>query len=130
MTETPQFDEIVTRYIQLRDHKAALKKQYEETVGPVTEAMEKIENALLKHLQATGTESMRTSAGTFYKTTSTKATVADRDGFMSFVKDNDLWALLEVRAAKTAVEQYRTEHNDLPPGINWTETYVVNVRRS
>ena len=31
---------------------------------------------------------------------------------------------------KQAVEQYKEEHGDLPPGINWREEVVVNVRRS
>jgi hypothetical protein len=49
---------------------------------------------------------------------------------MNFVKDKEEWSLLEVRAAKTAVEQFRSIHDDIPPGISMREERVVNVRRS
>jgi hypothetical protein len=49
---------------------------------------------------------------------------------MTHVRENDDWALLEVRASKSAVEQYRENNNDLPPGISMREERVVNVRRS
>ena len=30
---------------------------------------------------------------------------------------------------KTAVEQFKAVNDDLPPGVNWAETQVVNFRR-
>lgn len=130
MSEPAKLDSIVERYIALRDRKSEMKKEYDSKVAAIDEGLEKIENFMLKHLQSTGSSSIRTEAGTFFKQVVTKASVADKDTFMSYVRDNDLWALLEVRASKSAVDQFRTEHNDLPPGINWTETLTVNVRRS
>jgi hypothetical protein len=50
---------------------------------------------------------------------------------MEHVKSNEDWGLLEVRVSKTAVEQYREQHDDdLPPGVNIREERVVNVRRT
>lgn len=40
-----------------------------------------------------------------------------------------MWALLEVRPSKSAVEQCRDEFNDLPPGVNYSEYVEVQVRR-
>jgi hypothetical protein len=38
--------------------------------------------------------------------------------------------MLERRVSKAAVEQYKDEHGNLPPGINWREEITINVRRS
>jgi hypothetical protein len=50
---------------------------------------------------------------------------------MEFVKANEEWSLLEVRASKTAIEQFRdSNNNELPPGVNIRSERVVNIRRS
>jgi hypothetical protein len=36
---------------------------------------------------------------------------------------------MDVRAAKSAIIQYKTANDDLPPGINWRAERVVNFRR-
>ena len=51
------------------------------------------------------------------------------DTLLDHVKDNDAWEMLERRVNKTAVEQFKAVNDDLPPGINWSETQVVNFRR-
>lgn len=128
-TRPAQLDEIVTRYLQLRDAKADKKKAYEAEVKEIDTAMTRIENFLLNHLNTCGASSVKTDVGTFFKKTSTKVTTGDRDEFLGFVRKSEAWALLEVRPSKSAVEQYRDEHNDLPPGINYSEYVEVQVRR-
>jgi len=56
--------------------------------------------------------------------------VADKDAFMTHVKSNEDWQLMEIRCSKTAVEQYKAEHDDLPPGVTWRAERAVNIRRS
>jgi hypothetical protein len=57
--------------------------------------------------------------------------VADRDAFLhGFVIPNEAWEFLENRVSKSAVEQFKEANNDLPPGLNWREERVVNIRRS
>lgn len=122
-------DSIVEKYIALRDKKAEVKKEYEQRVAKITEVMAKAEAVLLKHFDEAGIESVKTAAGTAYKSHRTNATVADWDSFLSHVQRNDAWELLEHRAAKKAVEEYKANHGDIPPGVNWSSEIVVNVRR-
>jgi hypothetical protein len=56
--------------------------------------------------------------------------VADWDYVLDYIQKNELWNMLEKRVSKQAVEQYVEEHGNLPPGINWREELVVNIRRS
>jgi phage host-nuclease inhibitor protein Gam len=126
-----KLSEAVSLYIQMRDKKAQMKADFEASVAPLNEKMDKLEAKLLDVFNKTGMDSVKTEFGTAYATTRTTASVADREAFMEYVKANEEWALLEVRTSKTAVEQYRAANdNDLPPGVNLREERVVNIRRS
>ena len=85
---------------------------------------------LLQIFEETGSKSFSTPNGTAYASVRTSASVDDKEAFMEYVKNTEQWPLLEVRASKTAVQQHRDIHEDLPPGVNWREERVVNIRRS
>ncbi len=126
-----KLSEAVTLYIQLRDKKAQMKSDFEASVAPINDKMEKLEAKLLDVFNKTGMDSVRTEHGTAYTAVRTTASIADREAFMEFVKANEEWSLLEVRASKTAVEQFRDSNdNELPPGVNIRSERVVNIRRS
>lgn len=125
-----KLSEAVSIYIKMRDKKAQMKADFDASVAPLTEKMDKLEAKLLDVFNKTGIDSVKTEFGTAYTTTRVTASVADREIFMTHVKENEEWALLEIRASKTAVEQYRETNNDLPPGVSIREERVVNVRRS
>jgi hypothetical protein len=124
------FEALVERYVQLRDKKAELKAKYDGEVAHIERALEKCEQYMLAHLNEQGAESVKTKAGTFYKTQRTSVTVADWDAYFSWLRENDMWSMLEHRANKSAVEEYKAVHDDLPPGLNWRAEHVINVRRS
>lgn len=123
-------DDIVERYIKIRDEKKALKEQYDASVAKLDLAMEKIEAFLLKKMQDQGLESLPTGAGTAYKSVRASATVADKPMFRQFCIDNDAWHLADLRASAAEVRKHLDETEDLPPGINFSQHVTVNVRRS
>lgn len=123
-------DQIVESYIALRERKAQLKAKYEADVAPIQEMLDKAEAHLLAEMQKQGVTAFRTDVGTAYSQERTSATVADWDGLLEFVKDKDLWQMLERRVSKTAVDEYVAQNKDLPPGVNYRREVVVNVRRS
>ncbi len=125
-----EVNKLVEGYIKLRDAKAKRKAAYEADVAKIDKVMEGVEAKLLQYFQETGIESVRTDAGTAYKSTRTSATVADRDAFFFFVQQHDAFQMLEARCAKNAVAEYKEAHGDLPPGLNWSEEVVVGFRRS
>lgn len=126
----PTLDVIVEKYIQLRDRKAQLKKQFDDSVAQIEQAMTKCEAYIQRHLESIGAESVGTAHGTAYIARKTSASVADKDAFMSYVREQELWSMLDVRANKTAVDEYRAEHGDNPPGVNYSVMRTVNIRRS
>lgn len=122
-------NELVEKYIELRDKKAAFKKEYELKTEKIDTVLDKIEIALLKTFQDSGLDSVSTKAGTAYTSTRATAKVADKDAFMTFVIEGKNWEFLENRCSKEAVEQFKAANEDLPPGISWSEIRTVNVRR-
>lgn len=125
-----KLNEVVEKYILIRDRRSARKKEFDAADAHDKELQAKIESKLLQVFEQTGLDSCRTEFGTAYKSSRSSASVADKEVFMKFVRDSQAWPLLEVRAAKTAIEQYKDEHQELPPGVNWSEEVTINVRRA
>jgi phage host-nuclease inhibitor protein Gam len=126
-----KLSEAVSLYIQLRDKKAEMKAEFDASIAPLNDKMDKLEAKLLDVFNKTGMDSVKTENGTAYTAVRTTASIADREAFMDYVKANEEWSLLEARASKTAVEQFRDSNNgELPPGINIRSERVVNIRRS
>jgi hypothetical protein len=127
-----KLDELIAKYIKLRDRKAQMKRAFEDEVGKVNAVMDKMEAIILKTFQETGQTSAKTEFGTAYTSARTSATVADRDAFMSWVmaEPEDRMVFLENRVSKTAVDQYKAANDDVPPGVSWSSELVVGVRRS
>lgn len=123
-------DNIVAKYVQLRDKKAEIEAKAKAEVAEINRALEKCEIFLLQKMQEQGLEALPTAFGTAYKQTKHSYSVADWDSFLTFVRQGEHWAMLERRAAKKAVDEYRDEESDLPPGLNARSEVVVNVRRS
>lgn len=125
-----EVEQLVEHYITLRDKKAEIANAAKAKLARVDALLDKIEGALLLTFQQSGAESVRTKSGTAYKSTKASATVADWDAVLNYIRDNELWQMLERRVSKDAVIQFREQHNDLPPGVNWREEVTINVRRA
>lgn len=125
-----KLNDLVAKYIELRDKKYELKHKYEYQAAQLDDVLNKIEAKLLEVFDKMGMDSVKTEFGTAYSSTRSSASVADPETFMSFVIENAEWSLLEKRVAKLAVEQYRDANGDLPPGINYRAERVVNIKRS
>lgn len=124
-----KIDELVGKYIELRDKQAQMKAKHDAKMDKIKGVMDMIEAALLKFFDESGQNSANTDAGTAYKSTKTSCTVADKDAFMTYVRAEDAWELTDIRASKTGVAQYRSVNDDIPPGLNWREEVVVHVNR-
>lgn len=123
-------DQLITRYLALRDKKTELKRGLDDQIAKIDEGMERIEKALAEHMAKTGAERIGSANGVAYFSTERSATVADRESFFQFLEDTGMWHLADIRAAKKQISDYRDEMNDLPPGINWREAKVVRVNRA
>lgn len=123
-----KIDEAVKAYLELREIKAQLEKRHKERKAKVDDKMKSIEAQLLQFFEETGQESARTKYGTPYTQLRESVTVSSRDDFLDFVRENEAWDMLENRASKTAVLEYKDEHEELPPGLSYRAERIVNVK--
>ena len=132
MAKVAELDDVslLKIFIGLRDRRAQRKAAYDADDAGDKEKQNKIEIEFLRRFQDRGIDNVSArDVGTAYKSTRSSATVADWERVLEYVRENDAWEILERRVNKTACEQFKAEEGDLPPGVNWAETQVVNFRR-
>lgn len=124
-------DVLVGNYVKLRDELAVKEAEMKEALAPLKGNMDKLENEFLRRLNERGAEAVRTKFGTAYKNIKSSVSVADWEAFFhNFVIPNGAWDFITRAANKSAIQQFKGEHNDLPPGINYTEIATVGFRRA
>lgn len=124
--------DLVAAYITIRDRRATRKRAFLVEDEADKGRQEKIEAVFLMKFKELGIDSIKASngTGTAYKAVQTSATVADRSVFLEHVIANQAFELLDVRANKTSVAEYKEANEGaIPPGLNWREEQTVNVRR-
>lgn len=132
MAKAAELDDVslLKMFIALRDRRAQRKAAYESDDAGDKEKQDKIEVEFLRRFQERGIDNVSArDVGTAYRSTRSSATVGDWDSFLDHVRSNEAWEMLERRVSKTAVEQFKAVNDDLPPGVNWSETQVINFRR-
>jgi len=127
---TVKLDSIITGVIALRDQIDALKQQHKEVLAPLNQKMEKLEAYLQLQLTTLGTTSFAAKGvGTAYLQNVVGVTVEDWQATLDFIKDNELWELLERRVSKTVVQEYMESKGEIPPGVTVRTEVEVRVRR-
>lgn len=126
-----KIDELITRYLALRDKKGELEKVHKERIKKMDEMLEKIEGHLLGHMRKDGVTSISVSGvGTAYQNNKVRVPVVDWDAFLAWAKRNDRLDMVERRVSTTTVREYREAENKIPPGLDWQEYVDIAVRRT
>jgi hypothetical protein len=121
---------LVLKYRQLRDKKKALDDAHAQVMKPYNEALQAIENMLLDHLNRTGGESVRTSEGTFYKSTTVTYKIDNPGVLRAYIEQHGLTDLYTNALSKEAVEELLKRGQPLPPGIAVSSFTRVNIRKA
>lgn len=124
------FAQRIAQYIQVRAMIKEVEEKHEAELKPLRELQNLLSGWLQQHLEKTGSDSVKTKAGTAYISTRYTASLADPDAFMKFVINEGMFELLDRRANATAVKDYVQEKGALPPGVNLNGIKTVGVRRA
>jgi hypothetical protein len=123
-------NDLIGRYIQLRNHVAKRSAEHSEELAPYTAAMKAIENAVAAMLieQSGGDEgkaNIVTPSGTAYRKRWTSIKMADRSMFFRFVTDD--WdarnKFLTSAVTKSEVEEFIELEKSVPPGLDISRGY-------
>lgn len=118
-------------YVKLRDAKLELKRKMDEEIAGFDKKLELLEGQMLKFLNESKMDSVKTPSGTFYRQEEITPTGADWTAFYRWIAENDGFEFLERRIKKTAIKEYMDAHEGgVPPGVNVYREFVVRVRRT
>ena len=121
---------LVSVYVKIRDKKTELAAEFNEKEKDLDAKLDKIKAALLEHCKATGTESVKTASGTFWRSQKKRFWTSDWEAMSRFIVDNEAVDLLEKRISQGNMRQFLEENPELhPPGLNADNEYTITVRR-
>lgn len=127
----PQFkvDEVIAKYIELRDQKDKINSDAKAAVKVVDASLDIIEAWLLNQANEQGVSSFACDIGTAFVKETDFANVSDWNLTVEFIKKNEMWQMLKKDVNKTAVKEFIDANGVPPPGVNWGSKREVQVRR-
>jgi len=131
MSDTkPDLNKLVSVYLKIRDKKAEITGELNSKIEELDTKLKLISSALLEHCKEGNVESVRTEAGTFYRSTRTKYWTGDWEAMSKFIVKHDAVDLMEKRLHQGNMRTFLEENPELlPPGLNVDSEYTVTVRR-
>jgi len=130
MAEVP-LEKLTHIYIKMREKKAEVSHELEEKISKIDADMKTVKTAILQHMKDIGAESLRTEAGTVYRTVRTTYSTSDWESMGKFILEHGVPELLEKRLHQTNMKAFLEENPDLlPPGLNANAEYSVTIKRS
>ena len=127
---TVNVEQLVKAYIKMRDARQHLQREFDEADDRIKQQQDAVQQALLELCKETGTDGLKTSAGTVTRTVKTRYWTSDWNSMKNFIKENDAFELLEQRVHQTNMKSFLEENpNLMPPGMNIDSRYTITVRR-
>ena len=126
-----RIDRRVAEFIVCRDEIEAIKERHRQELKPYEELKNKLIGTMLDFLDRTGQKSAKTANGIATVTVRHTAVCTDPDRFIDFVREHDLFELMDRRANAVACRDYAEEHDGvLPPGVKINSIRTVGVTRA
>jgi hypothetical protein len=123
-------EELVAKYIDLRDKKKAVQEEADLKVAAIDEEMKEISSVLLERCKDIGADSIRTGLGTVIRSVKARYWTSNWDALYDTIVDNDAFGLLEKRIHQSNMKSFLEENPDLhPEGLNVDKEYAITVRR-
>lgn len=130
MSETPTAEKLTSVYLKIKDKRSELTAKFKEEDSALSEQLNKVKRALLDYCEEQGVDSVKTSAGMFYRSARTRYWTSDWSSMHDFILENEVPELLDKRVNQNNIKQYLEENPDkVPKGLNVDSEYIVSVRR-
>ena len=130
MSETPTAEKLTRVYLKIKDRRSELTAKFKEEDSALSEQLDKVKRALLDYCEEQGVDSVKTSAGMFYRSARTRYWTSDWSSMHEFILENEVPELLDKRVNQNNIKQYLEENPDkVPKGLNVDSEYIVSVRR-
>ena len=116
--------------MKIKDKRSELSAEFKEKDAELSDQLDKVKRALLDYCEEQGVDSVKTSAGMFYRSARTRYWTSDWSSMHEFILENEVPELLDKRVNQNNIKQYLEENPDkVPKGLNVDSEYIVSVRR-
>ena len=131
MTTGYQINDVIAKYVEIRDEIERVAERHAAELKPFSEQKTLIANWLMGKMNEAGCDQFKSEAGTAFRSTTTRAKVADWQPLLDFIINGGEWDMLTHAVSGDAVKQYAAEHGGaLPPGVELNSVMSVKVRRA
>ena len=118
-------------YLNLKASRDELSAEYKKADEKLVNKQNKIKSALLSYLKENDIKSVKTDAGTFYRTVKQKYWTSDWESMHQFILEHEVPEFLEKRLHQGAVKQFLEENPELlPKGLNVDSEYALTIRKA
>lgn len=126
----PPLDKMCRAFIKIRDKRSEMKREFEDADAELRRKQDVIRAALLDHCKEHNVDSVKTEAGTFYRTTKKRYWTSDWDSMHRFILEHEVPQFLDKRLNQGNVREFLEDNPDLlPPGLNADVEYTISVRK-
>lgn len=130
MADGKSINDLVYRYREIRDQIKEREQEVKDELAALREQLDEIGGELLEFCNENKLDSVRTPAGTVSRRVNTRYWTSDWESMYEFIKENDLFYLMEKRIHNANMKQFLEENPDeMPKGLNVDNQYIVQVRK-
>lgn len=130
IVDEPNAEKLTEVYLKIKAKRAELSASFKEEDDVLVKQLNKVKKALLAYCEDQGLESVRTSAGLFYRSVKTRYWTSDWQSMYEFILDNEVPEFFDKRLNQANVRQFLEDNPDLvPKGLNVYSEYAIAVRK-
>tara|TARA_B100001094_G_scaffold35198_1_gene29177 strand:+ start:95 stop:487 length:393 start_codon:yes stop_codon:yes gene_type:complete len=123
-------EKMTSAFIKIRAERSALSAKFKAEDDKLVRQQDILKRALLDYCENHGLESVRTSAGLFFRSSKTKYWTSDWEAMHKFIMEHNVPEFLDKRLNTTNIKQFLEENpNKVPDGLNIDKEYVISVRK-
>ena len=117
-------------YLKIKAERDKLSAEYKEADSELVSQQDKIRSALLGYLKENELKSVKTDAGTFYRTVKQKYWTSDWENMHKFILEHEVPEFLDKRLNQKNVKEFLEENPDLlPKGLNVDAEFALTIRK-
>jgi hypothetical protein len=118
-------------YLKIKSERERLSAEFKEADDKLVSQQNKIKSALLGYLKENDIKSVKTDAGTFYRTVKQKYWTSDWEHMHEFILEHGVPEFLDKRLNQKNVREFLEENPDLlPKGLNVDAEFALTIRKA
>ena len=125
-----QAEKMPSAFIKVRTERSVLSAKFKTEDDKLVRQQDILKRALLDYCENHGLESVRTSAGLFFRSSKTKYWTSDWEAMHKFIMEHNVPEFLDKRLNTTNIKQFLEENpNTIPDGLKIDKEFVISVRK-